>query len=145
MVSGLPERDPLLSGTDMPNPAAQGEPTPSGRAKRDLVVWGQTIHQVPNPAACSVGLDNEAKLQLALDQSLITFNERMPKAKYVKSRTIVLEAACHLLLHGALSIPDVGCINVKQARALLWNAVWLQEHMNASWQRAHLRRALEPL
>ena len=27
-------------------------------------------------------------------------------------------------------MPDVGCVNVKQARALLWNAAWLQESEN---------------
>ena len=35
---------------------------------------------------------------------------------------------------GLLNVPDVGCINVKQARALLWNAVWLQEFMNERWK-----------
>ena len=129
-----PGQDPELSDIDMPDTTAQGTTTPRGSAKRDTVVWGQTTHQEPKPAVNSDELDNDAKLQLALDQTLIDFNECMPKAKYVKSPSIVLEAACHLLVHGALNIPDVCCINVKQARALLWNAVWLQEHMNEQWR-----------
>ena len=52
---------------------------------------------------------------------------------YRKSPTVVMEAAFFLLKEGLLNVPDVGCINVKQARALLWNAVWLQEFMNERW------------
>ena len=133
-ASDAPEQDPELSDLDLPDSAAQGKPTPSGSAQWEPVVWGQTTQRVPTPAASTDELDNEAKLQLALEQSLTTFNGCKPKAKYVKSPSIVLEAACHLLVHGALNIPDVGCINVKQARALLWNAVWLQAHMNEQWR-----------
>ena len=35
---------------------------------------------------------------------------------------------------GLLNIPDVGLINIKQARAFLWNAAWLQEYMNIQWE-----------
>ena len=38
-----------------------------------------------------------------------------------------------LLQQGHLNIPDTNTINVKQARALLWNAVWLQARMTAKW------------
>ena len=33
-----------------------------------------------------------------------------------------------------MNIPDVGSINVKQARAFLWNAAWLQEYMSRLWR-----------
>lgn len=49
------------------------------------------------------------------------------------SETVVVRAACYLLTAGLLSIPDVGSVNVKQARALLWVACWLQYHMNGVW------------
>ena len=50
------------------------------------------------------------------------------------SETVVMEAAYYLIECGLFNIPDVGTINVKQARAFLWNAAWLQEHMTAKWQ-----------
>ena len=50
------------------------------------------------------------------------------------SDTIVLEAAFFLIAEGLLNIPDLGVVNVKQARAFLWNAVWLQEHMSSHWR-----------
>ena len=52
---------------------------------------------------------------------------------YVRSTTIVLEGAFFLIASGVLNIPDTGNVNVKQARAFLWNAIWLQEHMNVKW------------
>lgn len=48
--------------------------------------------------------------------------------------TIVMKAAYTLLLEGLLNIPDVNIINVKQARAFLWNAAWLQEYTNGKWR-----------
>ena len=39
--------------------------------------------------------------------------------------TIVMAAAFYLLEAGLLHVPDIGSINVKQARAFLWNAAWL--------------------
>jgi len=53
---------------------------------------------------------------------------------YVRSDTVVMEAAFFLLRSGLLNVPDVGTINVKQARAFLWNAAWLQEYMSATWR-----------
>ena len=50
------------------------------------------------------------------------------------SETGVMEAAFYLIKEGVLNIPDIGMVNVKQARALLWNAAWLQEHMNSIWR-----------
>jgi hypothetical protein len=53
-----------------------------------------------------------------------------------KSDTVVMEAAFHLLVvEGLLNVQDLGKINVKQARALLWNAAWLQEHMSVQWRK----------
>ena len=40
----------------------------------------------------------------------------------------------YLLEKGLLNIPDVGIMNVKQARAFLWNAVWLQDYMSQVWR-----------
>jgi len=45
-----------------------------------------------------------------------------------------MEAAVCLILEGLLNIPDVGTINVKQARAFLWNVAWLQGYMSARWR-----------
>ena len=47
---------------------------------------------------------------------------------YEPSETVVMSAAFFLLEQGLLNIPDVCTVNVKQARAFLWNAAWLQEH-----------------
>ena len=49
-----------------------------------------------------------------------------------------MESAFFLIREGLLNIPDVGTVNVKQARALLWNAAWLQEHMNKQWRDKNL-------
>ena len=98
------------------------------------MVWGHATPAVLQHTSMGDDLDSDAKLQLRLDHSLISFNEHTPKASCARSPSVVVEAACFLLQHGALDVPDVGCINVKQARALLWNAVWLQEHMNEQWR-----------
>ncbi|CAK0905228.1 unnamed protein product, partial [Prorocentrum cordatum] len=47
-----------------------------------------------------------------------------------RTRTAVLDACFHLLRAGVLNVVDMPEINVKQARALLWNAAWLQDVMN---------------
>ena len=52
---------------------------------------------------------------------------RFPDLFRNKSPTVVMEAAFFLLQQGLLDVPDVGGVNVKQARAFLWNAAWLQE------------------
>ena len=66
------------------------------------------------------------------DSALSTAMHKLNK-RYTRSRTVVLEVAFFLLAQGLLTIPDLGTANVKQARAFLWNAVWLQEHMNEEW------------
>ena len=58
------------------------------------------------------------------------------ETKGVASETVVMEAAFSLIQDGILNTPDIGIVNVKQARALLWNAAWLQEHINAIWRDA---------
>ena len=63
------------------------------------------------------------------DQVISVAMAKMPQS-YTWTQTIVMEAALHLLTEGLLNVPDVGCINVKQARAFLWNAAWLQEFRN---------------
>ena len=65
---------------------------------------------------------------------------------YKPSDTVVMEAAFYLLEQGLLNIQDVGSINVKQARAFLWNAAWLQDHMSFEWRAngALLSAAMHP-
>jgi len=69
---------------------------------------------------------------VGLNTAIGTAVQQMPKS-YVQSRTIVMETAFCLLQQGLLNIPDIGGVNVEQARALLCNAAWLQEHMNRVW------------
>ena len=53
-----------------------------------------------------------------------------------------MEAAFHLLFaEGLLNVQDLGQINVKQARAFLWNAAWLQEHMSVQWRNEGIPQA----
>jgi len=70
------------------------------------------------------------------DKALHITMTNMPTSYARKSDTIVMEAAFYLIEQGLLNIPDVGGINVKQARAFLWNAAWLQEYMLAQWREA---------
>ena len=49
------------------------------------------------------------------------------------SDMIVLRAAFALLQSGCLNIPDVGSVNLKQARAFLWWSAWLQFRMQQRW------------
>ena len=51
------------------------------------------------------------------------------KTSLIRSSRIAVEAALHL--KGLLDVPDVKCANAKQARAVLWNAACLQEHLGA--------------
>ena len=64
--------------------------------------------------------------------ALAQLREFRPRQR--RSPTAVMEGAFLLIREGYLNIPDVGTVNVKQARAFLWNAAWLQEFMNAKWQ-----------
>ena len=74
------------------------------------------------------------------DRALDAAVRKLPQS-FQRSDTVVMEAAFFLLREGLLNIPDVGTINVKQARAFLWNAAWLQEHMTTQWkQEGELRR-----
>ena len=80
------------------------------------------------------------------DVGLAAAVAKLPKT-YAKSATVVMEAAFYLLRSGLLHIPDVGRINVKQARAFLWNAAWLQEYMTAVWNEEstmNLNRSKQP-
>ena len=67
-------------------------------------------------------------LQKAINNAIQSLPSTPPRSK-----TSVVEAAFYLLDQGVLNIPDLNIINVKQARALLWNAVWLQCVMNREW------------
>ena len=61
-------------------------------------------------------------------------NARKDFPKVVPSSTSVMEAAFSVVRANLLRIPDVGTINVKQARAFLWVAAWLQSHMCEKWK-----------
>ena len=50
------------------------------------------------------------------------------------SRTVVMEAAFYLIQSDLLRIPGVGCVNVKQARALLHHARWIQACKTEEWE-----------
>jgi hypothetical protein len=50
------------------------------------------------------------------------------------SRTVVMEAAFFLIQSDLLRIPGVGCVNVKQARALLHHARWIQACKTKEWE-----------
>ena len=75
---------------------------------------------------------SQRKTKTEFDAKLETAVKSMPVV--IPSDTVVMEAAFYLLRQGLLNIPDVGTINVKQARAFLWNAAWLQEYMSAEWR-----------
>ena len=57
-------------------------------------------------------------------------------AGHVKSVNSVVKAALHIIERGSLNVPDVGCVNVKQAHAVLWWACWLQYQKHAEWHAA---------
>lgn len=77
----------------------------------------------------------ERKKLTPLDLLLKKAIDKLPACVPIApSDTVVMKAAFFLLGEGLLNIPDVGTINVKQARAFLWNAAWLQEHMSATWR-----------
>ena len=67
--------------------------------------------------------------------------KKCPESFRRASPTVVMEAGFYLLLQGLLDIPKVGGINVKQARAFLWNAAWLQEFMNKLWNTGEVSMA----
>lgn len=65
-------------------------------------------------------------------------HDGLPALGLVSSDTVVMKAALYLLEQGLLNVPGVGAINVKQARAFLWNAAWLQDYMNDEWRQQGL-------
>ncbi len=66
-----------------------------------------------------------------LETNLQRLRVKFPRHRY--SHTVVMEAAFFLLTAGVLNIPATGKVNVKQARALLHIAVWLQATMSSEW------------
>ena len=81
----------------------------------------------------SIAAGTQQKKKKEFERKLETAVKKLP-AVVIPSDTVVMEAAFFLLQQGLLNIPDVGTINVKQARAFLWNAAWLQEYMSAEWR-----------
>ena len=59
--------------------------------------------------------------------------QQLPQT-WVKSPTVVIEAAIFLIQEGVFKIPDLGIQNVKQCRAFLLTAIWFQERMNKKWE-----------
>ena len=85
----------------------------------------ESAQTLPTPAAVT-----KESFQGIVDAAI----RRLPPVTK-KSDTVVMEAAFHLLVvEGLLNVQDLGQMNVKQARALLWNAAWLQEHMSVRWR-----------
>ena len=85
------------------------------------------------------GLDPPLAVQPSSSKAQISFDTALSRAcstlpRLAPSPTAVMQAAFHLLQSGMLNIPDVGTINVKQARAFLWNAAWLQHYMIEVWE-----------
>ena len=78
----------------------------------------QLVHSIPGP------ISEERKWQSLLDPIIDTT---------IVSPTIVMEVAFFLIQTTLLRIPEVGTINVKQARALLHFACWIQDSMIQEW------------
>ena len=84
-----------------------------------------------NPAKLHATFNSPMQhLQSGLEDTIRSLGNVIP------SHTVVIEAAIYLIQQGIFNIPDVGCVNVKQARALLLVARWLQAHMLRKWHEA---------
>ena len=93
----------------------------------------KVIDQSPLDMEAHISSTARTQKTSAYDERVSRAVEQLPRT-YIRSETIVMEYAFRLLQKGSLNVPDTGCINVKQARALLWNAAWLQERMNEKWE-----------
>ena len=93
---------------------------------------GVTDHLVDVPTAPTKSSRSEAFQQEWIDPIAGW------ESDYAPSETVIMERAYQLIQSGIVNIPDVGAINVKQARAFLWNAAWLQEFMNKKWRDNHV-------
>ena len=62
--------------------------------------------------------------------------QRIPSE--LKSHTVVYDAAAFLLRQGLLNVKDTPHVNIKQARALLHFAHWLQQHLSRRWSQEQL-------
>ncbi len=78
-------------------------------------------------------LPTGAKRTDPIDLKKATAIKKMPPS-YAASDAVVMESAYFLIKEGMLNNPDTGTVNVKQARAFLWNAAWLQEYMSSRWR-----------
>ncbi|CAK0855377.1 unnamed protein product [Prorocentrum cordatum] len=82
-------------------------------------------HKSPQPAPDAL----ERRLRAAMATGDASTFPPVPP----RTRTAVVDACLHLLHNGVLDVVDMERVNVKQARALLWNAAWLQDVMNRRW------------
>ena len=85
-------------------------------------------HEVDEDGAWLRAMRSSAK---ALDKSV---------SLGVKSHTVVYEAASFLIQQGLLNVKGEKFVNVKQARALLHFAHWLQNYMSRQWIEEKLLR-----
>ena len=83
------------------------------------------VESPPDPA--TLGSASRTPWETRLRTSVEDLGAPLP------SRTVVMEAAFHLIERRLLHIPDVGTINVKAARAFLFMASWLQRRMLQIW------------
>ena len=60
-----------------------------------------------------------------IDEKITRAVQQLPQT-WVKSPTVVVEAAIFLIQEGVFKIPDLGIQNVKQCRAFLLTAIWFQ-------------------
>jgi hypothetical protein len=83
--------------------------------------------------------DTQQSMQRADDWSAQlgaeTADLRAQVNQWPKHHTVVLEAAAHLLRSGILNVKGTRKINVKQGRALLHFACWLQRFKSTEWTR----------
>ena len=100
----------------------------------------QDVDRYHREAKYVAAKNSSSKRSREYDEALAKAVGKLPST-YTRSGTVVVKAAFFLLQEGLLDIPDIGCINVKQARALLWNAAWLQEYMNVIWESDHVSPA----
>ena len=77
------------------------------------------------------------------DQWLHTLREKSQELHQIipptiKSNTVVYDAAAFLIRQGVLNVKDTPYVNVKQARALLHFAHWLQQRLSREWAKESL-------
>ena len=96
-----------------------------------LLLEGAVAAQPSSSLDYDDGRDPFAALKKQIRQALVQLKAEMLKRQ--PSHTMVLEAAVFLLQHNLLSVQRLGRTNVKQGRALLIWAAWLQHRKSLEW------------